>query len=104
TRLTYRRAPIRRSEGKPMPNTHVTSHDPRLGAPAAVREAQTATGPQRSAPPAIVPYVSETPHIPRRLLRCHPTPWHRRTGVPVRLTPPCTSVHTTIVTIVVGLG
>jgi Transketolase, thiamine diphosphate binding domain/Transaldolase/Fructose-6-phosphate aldolase len=35
-----------------MANTHATSHDPRIGAPAAVREAQTATGPQRGAPPA----------------------------------------------------
>jgi hypothetical protein len=35
-----------------MANTHATSHEPRIGAPAAVREAQTATGPQRGAPPA----------------------------------------------------
>jgi hypothetical protein len=35
-----------------MANTHATSHEPRISAPAAVREAQTATGPQRGAPSA----------------------------------------------------
>ena len=35
-----------------MAHTHATSHDPRISAPAAVREAQTATGPQRGAPSA----------------------------------------------------
>ena len=33
-----------------------------------------------------------------------PAPWHRRIAVPVRLTPPCPAVHTTIGAIVVGLG
>jgi hypothetical protein len=35
-----------------MAQTHATSHDPQRGAPAAARDAQTATGPQRGALPA----------------------------------------------------
>jgi len=35
-----------------MAQTHATSPDLRIGAPAAARAAQTATGPQRGAPPA----------------------------------------------------
>ena len=37
-----------------------------------------------------VPCVHEIPRIPKRLLRYRPTRWRRRTGVPVRSTPPCT--------------
>src|SRR6266498_4838606 len=45
-----------------------------------------------------------TRRIPNHHLQYRPTPWHRRTGAPVRLTPPGTFVRTAIVTIGAGSG
>jgi len=50
-----------------MAHTHATSHDPRISAPAAVREAQTATGPQRGAPSADKAQLAVRCHTMRTL-------------------------------------